>query len=397
MVAGQSNGTRPLVITDPTLLVRHANERLVMMRERKQVAAIPIADVSHLALHGPITLTGAAIARLLDAGVDVSLHSSAGRWRGSILGARSGNVYLLLAQVAGWNHGAKRMQFARPIVASKIAGQRALLKRRGADRGSERCMQAAEKLGDLEKRVWKEEGVETLRGLEGAASAEYFRVFGEMLSEPWTFAGRVRRPPKDPVNALLSYGYTLATAEVSRQLAWAGFDLRIGMIHGLRYGRESLPLDLVEELRAPVVDRFTLGLLNTRQLVEEDFEREEGTGAVRLTSDGRRRYLGWWEELMMERAVGLRNEPEGVEGARRVGRGSQPDEQDSGGKASWRRRIERQVAGYRRFLMDGVAYRPLQASWKRRAERGRGGAEGVSTGQEGIEHGVGIDENGGAS
>jgi len=366
MADGQSKGTRPLVITDPTLLVRHANERLVMLRERKQVAAIPVADISHVALHGPVTLTGAAIASLLDAGVDVSLHSSSGRWRGTITSAKSGNVYLLLAQASAWNDEAKRLQLARPIVASKIAGQRALLKRRGADRGSERCRAAAEKLGELEKRVWSEGDVETLRGFEGAASAAYFEVFGEMLSEPWTFPGRVRRPPKDPVNALLSFGYTLAGTEVARQLMWAGFDLRIGMIHGLRYGRESLPLDLVEELRAPMVDRFTLSLLNNRQLGEEDFERVEGTGAVRLTGEGRRRYLGWWEEMMMKQAPALRNEPEGEAGSMRLGRDGPGEELEGGGRVSWRRRIERQVAGLRRFLMDGVPYRPLQSSWKHR-------------------------------
>ncbi len=395
MAEGRSKGTRPLVITDPTLLVRHANDRLVMMRERKEVAAMPIADLSHLALHGPVTMTGAAIASVLDAGVDVSLHTTNGRWRGIITSARSGNVFLLLAQAAAWNDDVKRVQFARPVVASKIAGQRALLKRRATDRGSPRCKEAADRLGVIEKRVWAETNVDAMRGLEGAASAAYFGAFGEMLSEPWTFSKRVRRPPTDPVNALLSFGYTLAGSEVARQLAWGGFDLRIGMIHGLHYGRESLALDLVEELRAPMVDRFTLRLLNNRQLGEEDFQREDGTSAVRLTLDGRRRYLGLWEEMMMESAAGVRNEPGKEAGARRLGRNGPGEEFEGGGKASWRRRIERQVRGLRGFLLHGKEYPALQPSWKLGKGEAGNGPDRFSTGEDVEQANESIDKGGG--
>ena len=90
------------MITDPALLVRHANHRLVMLRDRKEVAAVPIADISHVALHGPVTVTGAALASLLDAGIDVSPHASSSRFRGIVHSAQPKNVYLLLAQVDAW-------------------------------------------------------------------------------------------------------------------------------------------------------------------------------------------------------------------------------------------------------------------------------------------------------
>ena len=371
-----SAGGRPLVITDPTLLIRHANERLVLLRERKVVAAVPIADVSHVAVHGPATFTGAAIARILDAGLDVTFDSSSGRFRGILQSTDPKNVFLLLAQVDAWNRPERRVAFARPLVASKIAGQRATLQRHaGAAEGPLRAV-AVERLDHLEERALVEEDLEVLRGFEGAASAAYFEAFPEMLARGFTFPGRVRRPPKDPVNALLSFGYTLAGSEVARHLARIGFDTRIGLVHGIRYGRESLPLDLVEELRSPMVDRFTLRLLNHRQLERDDFE-ERDDGAVRLRDDARRRYLELWEEMLSAKAPRLRNEPrpDATDPGRatRVDRetGAAPPCATAGEPApldepvTWRYRIERQAHRLRRFLLKGVPFRPLQSSRKR--------------------------------
>ncbi len=371
-----SAGGRPLVITDPTLLVRHANERLVLLRERKVIAAVPVADVSHIAVHGPATFTGAALARILDAGIDVSFHSSAGRFRGVLQSTDPKNVYLLLAQVDAWNRPGRRLDFARPLVASKIAGQRSLLMRHARGSGGPKHADAIERLASLEERAHAEEDLEVLRGFEGAASAAYFDAFPEMLRTGFVFEKRVRRPPKDPVNALLSFGYTLAGSEVARHLARVGFDTRIGLLHGIRYGRESLPLDLVEELRAPMVDRFTLRLLNNRQLEREDFE-ERDDGAVRLRDDARRRYLELWEEMLSAKAPRLRNDDPGDDaglvGARRVDRATRAAEPAGGAPeapprldepVTWRYRIERQAHRLRRFLLKGVPFRPLQSSRK---------------------------------
>ncbi|MFO0651472.1 MAG: CRISPR-associated endonuclease Cas1 [Polyangiales bacterium] len=298
---------RPLVISDPMLLVRRDNERLVMLRERTEVAASPRRELSHVAAHGPVTFTGAALAGLLDEGIDVTPHASSGRLRGVISSAQSKNVYLLLAQVDAWQRPAKRAELARALLAGKIAGQRQLAQRQALDRGSLRCEEAARRLAVFERQVWEQPDVDAARGIEGAASAAYFDVFGEMLSEGWRFPGRVRRPATDPVNAMLSFGYAIAGGEVARALLHRGFDARIGLIHGLRYGRESLVLDIVEEFRAPMVDRFTLRLLNRGQFKVEDFE----TQLRRFRAPGqeaRRRYLELWEEMLSERARALRNE-----------------------------------------------------------------------------------------
>jgi CRISPR-associated protein Cas1 len=254
---------RPLVVTDPTLLIRRDNERLVMVREKSVVMAMPLREISRVALHGPVTVTGAALAGLLDAGIDVTLHSSAGRWRGTITSSQGGNVYLLLAQVDAWNHPDRRLAVVRALIAGKVAGQRQIVRRAWLDRSRVRCEAAARRLGELEAQCWREGDLDALRGVEGVASAEYFGVFDELLAEGWSFPGRVRRPPTDPVNAMLSFGYTLACGEVAKALFMRGFDTRIGLLHGLRYGRESLVLDMVEEFRAAMVDRFVLKRINS--------------------------------------------------------------------------------------------------------------------------------------
>lgn len=361
---GRAKGSRPLVLTDPTLLVRRANERLVMLREGKQVAAVPIADLSHVAVHGPVTLTGAAVAGLLDAGVDVTLYSSAGFYRGTLASAQSKNVYLMLAQVDAWRRDERRVAFARGLLAGKIAGQRSVLHRQARDRGSAACREAAERLKVLERLVDEEETVDGARGVEGAAAAAYFNAFGEMLSEGWAWKGRVHRPATDPVNAMLSFGYALATGEVVRLLTWGGFDTRVGLVHGLRYGRESLALDLVEEFRAPMVDRFVLKLLNRREFQAGDFEERED-GAYRLTPDGRRRFLEAWEGLLTERTGALRNElPLPEDEMERTPERMGPPEAgaEAGAGATWRGRMERQVHRLRRFMMKEEAYVPLLAT-----------------------------------
>lgn len=361
---------RPLVISDPTLLVRRANERLVMQRDRTLVAAMPLREISHMAVHGPVTITGAALAGILDAGVDVTLHSSSGRWRGTITSAASGNVYLLLAQADAWRRPDRRVDFARALVAGKIAGARQVVQRHALDRESLRCEEAAKTLGALETAVAAETDVDGVRGIEGTAAAVYFGVFGEMLGGGWKFPGRVRRPATDPVNALLGFGYTLAGGEVARALLVRGFDTRIGLVHGLRYGRESLALDMVEEFRAPMVDRFTLRILNRGQLKADDFMTLED-GAVRLTPEARRRYLELWEELLGSKASALANEQplpeEDDEVTQRIERPTDDDPEPSNGRTvTWRGRIERQVLRLHHFLMKNVAYVPLTSSQKPR-------------------------------
>jgi len=155
---------------------------------------------------------------------------------------------------------------------------------------------AIDKLATSQRRVQQAASVEAVMGMEGDAASAYFGVFNELLrSNGFTFSGRARRPPTDPVNALLSFTYTLIAHECASALQGVGLDPYVGFLHKDRPGRMSLALDLMEEFRAPWADRFVLTLINRRQVKPNDFITE-ASGAVRMTEDARKALLTAWQE-----------------------------------------------------------------------------------------------------
>jgi CRISPR-associated protein Cas1 len=139
--------------------------------------------------------------------------------------------------------------------------------------------------------------VSTVVGLEGRASAIYFEAFGKMFRKDIQFTIRTRRPPQDPVNSLLSLGYTLITNEMFSLTSAIGFDPYIGFLHGVDYGRPSLALDLIEEFRHAIVDRLTLELINKEILTRDDFEEKEG--GIYLKEEPRKKYFAQYEKRML--------------------------------------------------------------------------------------------------
>jgi len=160
-----------------------------------------------------------------------------------------------------------------------------------------------DRLAQILRRVaFANDGTDVLRGAEGEAAQSYFSVFGDLIRSPdpeIRFLGRSRRPPLDPVNALLSFLYTLLTHDCRSAAEGVGLDPAVGFLHRDRPGRPSLALDLMEELRPILADRLVLSLLNRRQLRARDFETRDG-GAVFLSDDGRRAVLTEWQERKKE-------------------------------------------------------------------------------------------------
>lgn len=149
------------------------------------------------------------------------------------------------------------------------------------------------------ERIEDKPAIPFLLGIEGQATAIYFRAFTKMIHGEMEFLGRNRRPPKDPINALLSFGYTLITNEIFSLLIAIGFDPYIGYLHGIDYGRPSLALDMVEEFRHPVIDRFTLYLINNHIISSEDFIVDE-EGGFFLKSNSLKRYFEQYDKRMNE-------------------------------------------------------------------------------------------------
>ena len=203
----------------------------------------------------------------------------------------------------------KTLALARQCVAGKIQNARTLLLRSARDTHAAddiaKLHEAADSLGQAINALRSAEDLNTLRGVEGIAARRYFEAFNLMLkadNTEFALEGRNRRPPRDRPNALLSFAYALLRGECEAALEGVGLDPQVGYLHSLRPGRPSLALDLMEELRPAVADRFVLRLVNRRQIRPAHFEETPG-GAVRLTDDGRRSFLQAYQQRKTEQTA----------------------------------------------------------------------------------------------
>jgi CRISPR-associated protein Cas1 len=241
-----------------------------------------------------------------------------GQFKGRLSPSFSKNAIVRLAQYRAHQDLTQRCELARRFVIGKLSNQRLRLQRhnrthRDADvqRAIEQLTEAIKNLQalpvhhspELKPLVTGDHRVEgtilgTILGMEGAGSAAYFRCFGKSLSDPrrWPFPGRVKRPPTDPVNALLSFGYALLTSKVASAVQLVGFDPYVGYLHSTFYGRPALALDLVEEFRPVIVDSMVVEILNHRILTPADFVVE--LGAYRLKQDKRVLFFTRLEERL---------------------------------------------------------------------------------------------------
>lgn len=259
-------------------------------------------EVDRALVFGSAQVTTQALALLLSHGVDVAFFSPSGEYRGHVSGPTSGSVLLRLAQHRRLHEEPFRLALAKSLVAEKIAAARELLLRQARNHPAKqpKLSETVARLGAALGRVEEAANADSLRGIEGAAAADYFGAWDNLVRAPFRFERRTRHPARNPVNALLNLGYTLLGNEIGGRLGAAGFDPRIGFFHGIRYGRSSLALDLLEAHRVDVVDRLTLALLNRRVFGEVDFIDRGGSSGVRLTPAALRRYIGAYEQHLGE-------------------------------------------------------------------------------------------------
>src|SRR5690625_490240 len=232
-----------------------------------------------------------------DAGISIAFIGVSGRLMSRIEGPQTGNVLLRRAQHEATCRPDAALPVARALVAAKIANQRAVLRRHMRDYpaapGAEIVDDAQRRLATAARLSLAAPDLDILRGHEGEAGNAYWRAFAHLIrvDDPaFAFEGRNRRPPRDAVNAVLSFLYVLVMLDARAACETHGLDPQMGFLHRDRPGRMSLALDLMEELRAPLADRVCLSLVNRRQLRPRDFRIEE-TGAVLLSDDGRKTVL----------------------------------------------------------------------------------------------------------
>jgi len=262
---------------------------------------VPLHHLGGLVLFGNVLVSPFLLARCAEDGRAVVWLSESGRFQGRLEGPVSGNVLLRRAQHQALDREDKALALAKAFVGAKVRNAKAVLQRALREReGSGLLRQAVEAQEAVLTYLSQARTLEEVRGLEGQAAAAYFSAFGGMILAPgFSFQGRVKRPPRDPVNALLSFLYTLLVADAVAALEGVGLDPQVGYLHALRPGRPALALDLVEEFRAWWADRLALTLLNRRQLEAKHFVERPG-GAVLLTEEGRREVIVAYQKRKQE-------------------------------------------------------------------------------------------------
>ena len=244
--------------------------RIVVATEQKTLLAVPLLHVDHVVLVGNVGATTPALHALLDAGIGLTLLDRWGRLRGRLESRAGKNVVLRHQQYSRSEDVEFCLAVSRCIVAGKLGNQRTLARRIARTHAVDAVL-----LERLNRAIARAEGatdLAALRGVEGEGSRNYFAVLRAALHSGLDFGRRTRRPPGDPVNALLGLGYTLLTQNLVAACEIVGLDPYDGFYHSDKYGRPALALDLVEEFRSVIVDSVILNLVNRRRVAAEDFE-----------------------------------------------------------------------------------------------------------------------------
>lgn len=314
-------------------LVVHLPEQNALESSRKrreQKKLIPLFKIEEVMVLGDITLTTPALTSLLEAQIAITYLSKHARYLGSLSPALTKNSLLRLAQHNHHTNLMHRHMLAQRFVVGKLRNMKTLLMRyqraqpelalSSSIERLKHCLQSIEALNpdelaertkikenervgeedDLQQTSSRMSGLGSLLGCEGAGSAAYFGVFRHLIKCDWEhgFVKRTRRPPTDPVNAMLSYGYVILSSQITSVLASVGFDPYIGYLHSSRYGKPALALDLLEEFRPVIVDSVVLNLLNNRQLEAKDFHQD--LNCYQMTDATKRLFLQKYEERMQE-------------------------------------------------------------------------------------------------
>lgn len=286
-------------ITNEQAYLTLDGENLVCKVDGETKLRIPFENIENIVCFSYIGCSPALMGKCVGLTIPINFLSPQGKFLAKVCGEIKGNVFLRVRQIDCFRENG--LELTRNTMAAKFSNTRQVLRRSLHDnarlREDQQIKQAVDFLAEGIGKVMKANSVEEILGIEGSCAQTYFSVFDKLITNekvPFSFEMRSKRPPLDPVNAMLSFIYTLETSEYAAALETVGLDSYIGFYHALRSGRNSLACDLVEETRC-IVERFVLSLLNLQIIGEEDFERQI-SGAIWLNDEGRKKVLTRWQE-----------------------------------------------------------------------------------------------------
>ena len=295
-----------LYVTTPEAYLSKDGLNVVVSVKQQEVFRIPAINIEGIVTFGYMGASPGLMKLCSDSGISLTFLSPNGRFVSRVQGATHGNVLLRKAQYALSDDEEWSLHVAQLMIAAKIQNYRNILRRYIRVYGDCQKVDAAVRVLDANKRyALHAEDMTKLMGFEGIASNAYFEVLPKLIlnqKEAFPFNGRNRRPPKDAVNAMLSLAYTLIANDCAAALEAVGLDPYVGFLHALRPGRTSLALDMMEEFRAYLGDRFVLSLINKRQITPKDFLYQGDNGVV-LTDKGRKTFIAAWQNRKRETLI----------------------------------------------------------------------------------------------
>ena len=295
-----------LYVTLPNSYLSKDGTNVVVSVNQKEVFRIPIINIDGIVAFGYMGCSPGLMKLCVDSGKALSFLSPSGRFIARIQGGVTGNVLLRKQQYTVSESEEKSLSLSRHIIAAKIHNCRHVLMRYERDYGmTPETQLAISRLKDRQKDVLKATSKDSIRGIEGLAAGEYFRAFPNLIvrqKESFKFKERSRRPPKDAVNAMLSFSYNLLANETASALEAVGLDPCVGMFHALRPGRHSLALDVMEAFRSYLCDRFVLTMINRLQIGPDDFLLQ-GSDSIILNDDARKKFITAWQTRKKESII----------------------------------------------------------------------------------------------
>jgi len=286
-----------LYITEQGAVLRKAYRHLRLIKDKETLLEIPCADVEHVLIFGNIQVTTPALQSLARNNIELAFFSRRGKLLFQLTSRFPKNILLRQQQYRKQADTSFCLGLSRVIVRAKLKSAADVLRGQRNNNPQFACDEALKTIDRMQERARHGTSLKSLLGIEGAAAAAYYKAFGRIPKAPWTFDGRVRRPPRDPVNALLSFGYVIVANEIASLLDGIGFDPFLGFYHTVAYGRNSLALDLLEEFRHSLVDRLVLTILNRRILKPQHFAQTTRDG-VHLTREGMQKFFKVYENYV---------------------------------------------------------------------------------------------------
>jgi CRISPR-associated protein Cas1 len=280
-------------IDEQGAVLHHRGEEIQVEKEHAIIARLPLAQIDRVVLAGAVQLTTQTIDLFLKHNIPVSFMTVYGDYRGRLTPPTHANVGLRLAQYQRYQDENFRLMLARSIIAGKIRNCQEFIQKHGRTHAEIEVNAECEGLAIALESVQTARERESLMGYEGVAARHYFHAFSKMVRKEFSFEGRCKRPPRDPVNAMLSLGYTLLFHEMVTAIEAIGLDPYLGFLHEIDYGRASLAVDLCEEFRY-LIDALVLAMINRGALSQYDFAQGD-EGGYFLVDHGRKTFYAAYE------------------------------------------------------------------------------------------------------